>query len=89
MPEKKLNHEEFCLRAIEKLRKEPYKGIHVVYSGFNNAFKEYFGVDAREITDQLQREGKIRIVPCKGGAIMYKPEDAPNSTTGALSRMGL
>ena len=35
-----LNEEEFVFRAIKRLRKPPYKGIHSVYSGFNQAFKE-------------------------------------------------
>ena len=35
--EKKLTEEEFVLQAIKKLRKEPFRGIHSVYSGFNEA----------------------------------------------------
>ena len=38
----KLSEHEFVIRAIRKLRKPPYKGIHSVYSGFNKAFKDYF-----------------------------------------------
>jgi len=34
-----INEEEFVLRAVKRLRKPPYKGIHTVYSGFNQAFK--------------------------------------------------
>jgi len=35
--------EEFVYRAIKRLRKPPYRGIHSVFSGFNQAFKEHFG----------------------------------------------
>ena len=41
--EKKLSHEEFVRLAIQKLRTGNYRGIHSVYSGFNEAFKIYFG----------------------------------------------
>ena len=34
----KLTQAEFVKKAIVKLRKEPYKGIHTIYSGFNDAF---------------------------------------------------
>ena len=38
----KMSHEEFLKKAIVSLRKEGYKGIHTIYSGFNEAFKKYF-----------------------------------------------
>ncbi len=38
----KLSSEEFVKKAIVSLRKDGYKGIHTVYSGFNDAFKKYF-----------------------------------------------
>lgn len=47
------------IRAIKKLRKEPYKGIHSVYSGFNQAFREYFNKDPVEVTTSLAQESKI------------------------------
>jgi hypothetical protein len=34
----KLSKEEFIKKAIVSLRKDGYKGIHTVYSGFNEAF---------------------------------------------------
>jgi hypothetical protein len=88
----KLSHEEFVKKAIVSLRKEGYKGIHSVYSGFNEAFKKYFGdenpVDA---TNALAAEGKIIIRPVKGGVMLYLPEDAPGAGSGdqALKKMGL
>jgi hypothetical protein len=55
----KLSEEEFVVRAINNLRKPPYKGIHSVYSGFNQAVKEYFGTNPVEMTQKLAEEGKI------------------------------
>jgi len=89
----KLSHEEFVKRAIVSLRKEPYKGIHSVYSGFNSAFKKYFdGENPVEVTNNLAKEGKIVLRPVKGGVMLYLPEDAPMTRgTGdeALRRMGI
>jgi hypothetical protein len=89
----KLSHEEFVKKAIVSLRKEGYKGIHSVYSGFNNAFKKYFeGENPVEVTNRLAGEGKIVIRPVKGGVMLYLPEDAPvgRDTAGeALKKMGL
>jgi len=89
----KLSHEEFVKRAIVSLRKEPYKGIHSVYSGFNSAFKKYFdGEDPVEVTNNLAKEGKIILRPVKGGVMLYLPEDAPQSRSSAdeaLRKMGI
>ncbi len=92
MPEK-LSHEEFIRKAIVSLRKEGFKGIHSVYSGFNNAFKKYFeGENPVEVTNKLAAEGKIVIRPVRGGVMLYLPEDAPasrDSADEALKKMGL
>lgn len=92
MPEK-LSHEEFIKKAIVSLRKEGYKGIHTVYSGFNEAFKKYFdNEDPIKVTNQLASEGKIVIRPVKGGVMLYLPEEAPAVRTrgeDALGKMGL
>lgn len=89
----KLSHEEFVKKAIVSLRKEGYKGIHTVYSGFNTAFKKYFdGEDPIKVTNQLASEGKIVIRPVKGGVMLYLPEDAPQMKDvgeDALKKMGL
>ncbi len=89
----KLSHEEFVTKAIVELRKEGYKGIHTVYSGFNNAFKKYFdGENPVEVTNKLAKEGKIVIRPVKGGVMLYLPGDAPmarNIGDDALKKMGL
>lgn len=89
----KMSHEEFVKKAIVSLRKEGYKGIHTVYSGFNEAFKKYFeNEDPIKTTNQLASDGKIVIRPVKGGVMLYLPEDAPASRTlgdDALKKMGL
>jgi len=89
----KPNVEEFILTAIEKLRTPNYKGIHTVYSGFNEAFREYFpDLDPVKETERLSREGKIEIRPAKGGVMIYKPGEAPpirSRGKDALRKMGL
>jgi hypothetical protein len=77
--DKKLSEYEFVVRSIKKLRKPPYKGIHSVYSGFNQAFREYFGTDPVEATTRLAEEGKIGTRPVKGGVLLFLPEDAASS----------
>ncbi len=89
----KLSVEEFVKKAIVDLRKEGYKGIHTVYSGFNNAFKKYYdGANPVEATTKLAEDGKIIIRPVKGGVMLYLPDDAPeakNIGDDALKKMGL
>ena len=88
----KLSHEDFVKKAIVSLRKPGYKGIHTVFSGFNEAFKRYFeGENPVEVTQKLAEEGKIVLRPVKGGVMIYLPEDAPVRTGGedALKKMGL
>ncbi len=84
----KLSYEEFIKRAIIKLRNDKSKGIHSVYSGFNSAFKEYYpGVDVIEVTKKLEEQGKIVIRPCKGGVMIYLPDEAPKARSNALSKI--
>jgi len=88
----KLSYEEFIRQAILRLRTGSYKGIHSVFSGFNEAFKKYYdGINPVKITNQLAKEKKIFIRPVKGGVMLYLPEDAPQINRGdeALKKMGL
>jgi hypothetical protein len=82
----KLTEEEFVRKAIKKLRGK-YKGIHTVYSGFNTAFKEYFGTNPIDTTQRLASEGKINIRPVRGGVMIYLPEDAPNIAENVLKKI--
>jgi hypothetical protein len=80
--EKRLTHEEFVRVAILRLRDlSKSKGIHVVYSGFNNAFREYFNQDPVEFVRNLAKQGKVEIVPRKGGVMIYLPGEAPKSAS--------
>ncbi|MDQ7780226.1 MAG: hypothetical protein RDV41_11055 [Planctomycetota bacterium] len=93
MTEEQLSYEDFIRKAIVTLRTPGYKGMHTVFSGFNNAFKEYFkGDDPVQVTTRLAKEGKIGIRPVKGGVMLYLPEDMPKpgpSGDDALRKMGL
>jgi hypothetical protein len=75
--ERKLTEEEFVLQAIRRLRKEPFRGIHSVYSGFNEAFRKYFGTNPVEVTSRLAAEGKLETRPFKGGVMLFLPGEAP------------
>lgn len=75
--ERKLSEEEFVVQAIRKLRKDPFRGIHSVYSGFNEAFRKYFGTNPVEATSRLSAEGKIETRPLKGGVMIFLPGEAP------------
>lgn len=88
----KLSPEEFVKLAIGRLRLENYKGIHSVYSGFNDAFKGYFdGANPIDATGELARLGKITLRPVKGGVMLYLPGEGPEMSRGdmALKKMGL
>ena len=75
--ERKLTEEEFVLQAIKKLRKDPFRGIHSVYTGFNEAFRKYFGTNPVEATSRLAAEDKIETRPFKGGVMLFLPGEAP------------
>ncbi len=90
----KLKHEEFVKKAIVSLKKEGFKGIHSVFSGFNDAFKKYYeGENPIEATSRLAKDGKIVLKPVKGGVMLYLPENAPmaagKSPEETLKKMGL
>ncbi len=87
----KLTQAEFVKKAIVSLRKNPYKGIHSVYSGFNEAFRSYFNEDPVKWTNQLASEGVVEIRPARGGIMLYLPGEAPVRSTGkdVLKKMGL
>lgn len=90
---KKLTEKEFVTTAIVKLRKEGYRGIHAVYSGFNDAFRKYFGdADPAVATKKLQEEGVIAITAAKGGVMLYLAKDKPEPAdrgAAVLKSMGL
>ncbi len=93
MAPERLTPAEFVLRAIETLGDpKRSKGIHSVYSGFNDAIREYFpDLNPVEITSKMAEEGKIDVRPVRGGVMLYKPGEAPSEgrRSDALRKMGL
>ena len=91
--ENKMPPEAFVKLAIVKLRTGNFKGIHSVFSGFNEAFKRYYGDgDPIETTNGLAESGKIALRPVKRGVMLYLPEEAPSFADKAelaLRKMGL
>ncbi len=89
MDNERLTFEEFVLKAIRNLRTDKSKGIHVVYSGFNKAFKEYYGEDSRDTVDKLINKGIIEKRPVKGGIMIYIKGEAPQlkETDDALKKI--
>ncbi len=83
----KITTTDFVLKAIEVGKTGKGKGLHTVSSGLQDAFHTYFG-DKRNLDKtlkQLVAEGAIVLRECKGGAKVYKPEDAPAPTPAMRS----
>jgi hypothetical protein len=89
--QERVSESDFVKRAIKSLRKDPFKGIHSVYSGFNEAFREYFNDDPIKWTTQLASEGIIETQPVRRGVMLYLPGEAPERSGGknTLKKMGL
>jgi len=76
--EQKLSKEEFVLRAIKTLRDpSKSKGIHSRFSGFSEAFRNYFGEDPRATTMAMEVKGLIEIRPARGGVMLYLKGEGP------------
>ncbi len=84
--EGRLEKEEFVVRAIKNLRGK-YRGIHSVFSGFNEAFRQYFGGDPRPVTQELAAKGIIEIRPVKGGVMLYLKGEAPQAGNDVLKKI--
>jgi len=89
----KLTPEQFIMLAIEKLAPPGRETIHTVFSGFNEAFREYFkdeGFDPVVEVNNLFKVGKVSFRLAKGGAIIAKPGviQPQNSGADALKKMG-
>lgn len=78
-PDGKLSVEEFVILAIRSLRMGDFKGIHSVYSGFNEAFKKYFGQDPVQATNKLAEEKRSKSGQSKAGfCFIYRAKLLPN-----------
>ena len=90
---KKYSVAEFVTRAIPKLANEGYNSIHVVISGLNRAFTEYFGYKPfeknadgtvkRDVYAELAEQGIINMHMVKRGPIIWLPDTEPNPNRGA------
>ena len=89
----KLTEEQFTLLAIKKKKKNEGTTIHTVFSGFNDAFRDYFpGVNPVEAVKKLVADGKVAFRLSRGGAIIGKPGSIQASSTSSketLGKMGL
>ena len=74
--ESKISYEEFVERSIRTLRKPPHKGIHVVFSKFNEAFRQYYNEEPRPIIEKLVEDGFLRSRPARGGAMIMLSSDS-------------
>ncbi len=75
---KKITEEEFVLRAIREIRKgTEFPGIHTVFTGFNDAFRRYFGDGSNpvEAITKLRDDGKIFIMVSRKGSVINLAED--------------
>jgi hypothetical protein len=89
---KKLTVSEFTLLAITKLAKPERQTIHTVYSGFNQAFRDYFSdKDPVKEIKALAEAGTISFRLCRGGAIIANPGviTSNSDSKDALKKMGL
>ena len=78
--EEKLTQAEFVKKAIVSLRKNPYKGIHSVYSGFNEAFRAYFNEDPIKWTNQvISTTGFGTPRSTKGVSCRFSPLETPSA----------
>lgn len=76
----KLTHEDFFKKAILQLRDISHSaGIHSVFSGFNQAFRDYFNEDPIRVTQDLATKGIIEVRPVKRGVMLYLRGEAPES----------
>ncbi len=77
---RKMETDRFVLQAIERLRTEKSRGIHTVYSGFNQAFRIYYnGADPVKAVQKLVDSGVVALRLVRGGAMIYAIGDAPMS----------
>lgn len=77
---RKVSPAEFTLQAIRDLRKPPYKSIHTVFSGFNDAFRKYFpNLDPVKTVTELNENGVIVSKITRGGALLYIPGEPPKA----------
>src|SRR3989344_3627836 len=76
---RRINKKTFVLNAIHNLRNDGYMGMHAVFSGFNQAFREYYGEDPIVEVNKLAKDGIVIVHPVKGGVMIYDYKEYHNS----------
>jgi len=95
MNNKKLSKEQFLMRAFERLpnKDKGFKGFQTVISGFNDAFRDYFGQEPVPFLKAQEKAGKIVSRGKKGvpGSYVKLAKDVVKQSNGrkALDKMGL
>ena len=87
MSGKKLTLEEFTLKCIDVNKEQTgYDGMHTVWSAYNRAVREYFGMGKDEVVEavntMISKSKAIKMMPWKGGPKLYRTEDMPTSKGG-------
>ena len=54
--EEKISEYDFVVRAIKRLKKPPYKGIHSVYSGFRHSENISIRIRLKPLQSLLRKE---------------------------------
>jgi hypothetical protein len=70
---------------FEKAREErpQDRGVHLVYSGMNEALR-LAGFNPRRAVDAAVATGRFEVRPCRGGARIYRADEAPPTKGAAL-----
>jgi len=60
-------------------KKVNYRGIHTVFSGYNEAVRQYYGAetDPVEIVNKLVKDGVVETRPGKKGPYLFLKGEAP------------
>ena len=78
--------DKFVHKAILKRRDlSKSKGIHCVFSGFNDAMRLYYGWDKAqgiEAINTLAEQGGIVLIPRRHGPMLYLPDEGPSGGGG-------
>lgn len=86
----KLTPKEFTILAIERRRLGPGRGIHVVCSGFNAAFRAYFPkLDVVAEMERLAEEGVIDIIPSRWAVTIAIAQPEPPNPLKGVSASGV
>ncbi|KKM93679.1 hypothetical protein LCGC14_1205880 [marine sediment metagenome] len=91
----KIGLEQFFRQAMAQFRKlhpdAKSKGMHAVFSGFNESLREYYGFDQAQgiaAMNELVKAGKLVSIPRIKGPMLYLPGDAPSSKLTVKAILG-